>query len=318
MYDSIRRLFSLLLSGRNRPDPLATSLLGQAAQQQAIFQMMVGGEEVIQSFRYMVCRGIQGDGVVLASRGSNPTFHNDWRKKEFSFRFLIQTQADKFPRLHKFQGQITEIHRDRKTITVAIPPSIVVLEQRRNVRLKLQRRHLPGLSVWGLAKGAVEKRPEILDQRLILDLTGQGDEMQSILKNISAGGMRVSLPQHVYGQHESWLSKGCHLLARLNFSGQEPDQEHSFEFMAKVSNTRVVDEPDSRPEIGVQFVSARGRGLKAHWRDVRSEGCLELLKLLQSYQLEYYRDLKKNLIMREETAPGPAVRPRQRSGGMGA
>lgn len=318
MYDSIRRLISLFLSGRNRPDPLATSLLGQAAQQQAIFQMMVGGDKVLQSFRYMVCRGVRGDGVILASRGPNPTFCNDWRKKEFSFRFLIQTQADKFPRLHKFQGQITEIHQDRKTITVAIPPSIVVLEQRRNVRLKLHGRHLPGLSVWGLVKGGVEKQPQLLEQRLILDLAGQGDETQSILKNISAGGMRLSLPQHVYAQHEPWLAKGCHLLARLDFPGQEPDQEHSFEFMAKVSNTRVVDETDSRPEIGVQFVSARGRGLKAHWRDVRSDGCLELLKLLQSYQLEYYRDLKKNLIMREETVPDPVVRPRQRSGGMGA
>uniref|UniRef100_I2Q6M6 PilZ domain-containing protein n=1 Tax=Desulfovibrio sp. U5L TaxID=596152 RepID=I2Q6M6_9BACT len=315
MYDSIRRLFSLLLSSRNRPDPLASNLLGLAARQQALFQVLIDQDKVRESFRYMVCQGIRGDGVVLACRGPSLRSCHELMKKEFSFRFLLQTETDKFPRLHKFQGQIIDIHRDMKTITVAIPANIAILEQRRNVRLKLQRRHLPGLSVWGLAKGTAEKQPRILEQRLLLDLTGRADEAQAILKNISAGGMRLALSRHDYADHESWLAKGGHLLVKLAFPGQEPEQEHDFEFVAKVSNTRVTDDPDSGPEIGVQFLSARGRGLKAHWRDVRTEGCLELLKLLQSYQLEYYRDLKKNLIMREESAPDPMIRPRSKSRG---
>ena len=302
MYDSLRRLFSLLLSRPTRPDPKAANLLGLAAEQQAIFQLVVGPDKVLEPSRYMVCQGVAGDSLVLACRGPNHNFRKAWEKQEFPFRFLLQTHSDKFPRLHKFQGRITEIHQDLKTITVAIPADIIVLEQRRNIRLKLHRRHLPSLSLWGLARNKEGSQSRLLEQRLLLELTDQMEETQLCLKNISAGGMRLALPRPLFEQDGPWLETGGRLLAKLTFPGQEPDQEHAYEFVARISNVLEKEDADARPEIGVQFLSARGRGPQTHWRDVRADGCLELLKLLQSYQLEYYRDLKKNLIMREGSA----------------
>ncbi|OLN30533.1 hypothetical protein DVDV_0489 [Desulfovibrio sp. DV] len=288
---------------------MAANLLGLAAQQQAIFQLTIDPDKAMEPFRYMVCQGVKGNSVVLACRGPNHNCCKIWEKQEFPFRFLLQTHSDKFPRLHKFQGRITEIHGDLKTITVAMPASITVLEQRRNIRLKLHRRHLPSLSVWGVSKSKNESQSRLVEQRLLLELTDQADAVQAVLKNISAGGMRLALPRPLFEEHMEWLEQGCRLLARLSFPGQEPDQEHGYEFIAKVSNSRVPDDADACPEVGVQFLSALGRGHKARWRDVRAEGCLELLKLLQSYQLEYYRDLKKNLIMREDSACGCASEP---------
>lgn len=315
MYDAIRRLLSFFLSRQTPPDPQAARLLGLAVEQQALFQMMTGQDKATQSFRYMVCKGIQDNGVVLASRNTKLIFRKYWEKKEFPFRFLIQTDTDKFPLLHKFQGQITKIHQDMKTITVAIPDSVAILEQRRNVRLKLHRHHLPGLSVWGLPRSKAEKQPQIQKKRCIMDLTDQVDAVQAILKNISAGGMRLALPRQLYAQHEQSLSKGSRLLVQLTFPGQEPDQEHAFAFIATVSNVLVADDPDACPEIGVQFVSLRVRDPHPHWRDVRPDGSLGLFKLLQAYQFAYYRDLKKNLIMREEPPTGHTVRPRPGTGG---
>lgn len=310
MYDSLKRLFSLLLPRQNRPDPVAVNLLGLAAQQQAIFQLTINSQQAKEPFRYMVCRGVQGDSVVLACWDPNHNFRKTLEKQELPFRFLLQTHADKFPRLHKFQGRITAIHPDCKTITVAIPASITVLEQRRNIRLKLHRRHLPHLSIWGVTKGKNESQSKLVEQRLLLELTDQVEELQTILKNISAGGMRLALPRPLYAQHEPWLEQGGRLLVRLTFPGEESDQEHGYEFIAKVSNTVVKDDVSCCPEIGVQFLSALGKGLQNRWRDIRADGCLELLKLLQSYQLEYYRDLKKNLILREDAACRPMVPPR--------
>ncbi|WP_197084301.1 PilZ domain-containing protein [Desulfovibrio sp. TomC] len=281
---------------------MAANLLGLAAQQQAIFQLTISAQQANEPFRYMVCRGVQGDSVVLACWDPNHNFRKALEQQEFPFRFLLQTQADKFPRLHKFQGRITAIHQDCKTITVAIPESITVLEQRRNIRLKLQRRHLPSLSIWGVARGKSESQSKLVEQRLLIELTDQADEMQALLKNISAGGMRLALPRHVYAQHEPWLAQNGRLLVRLTFPGEESDQEHAYEFIAKVSNTLVKDDVTTCPEIGVQFLSALGKGLQSRWRDVRADGCLDLLKLLQAYQLEYYRDLKKNLLLREDAA----------------
>jgi hypothetical protein len=311
MYDSIRHLLSYFLFRQNQPDPQATRLLGLAVEQQALFQMMTGQEKATLSFRYMVCQGIQGNGVVLSSRNTKLLFRKYWEKKEFSFRFLLQAEADKFPKLHKFQGQITKIHKDMKTITVAIPDNVVVLEQRRNVRLKLHRHHLPGLSVWNLPRSTTEKLPQRLKQRrCIMDLTDQVDEVESVLKNISAGGMRLSLPRPIFAQHEQRLAKGSLHLVQLTFPGRETEQEHAFMFIAKVNNILAADDPNARPEIGMQFVSSRICDPHAHWRDVRSEGSQELFKLLQSYHLEYYRDLKKNLIMRETLPPAPTARSR--------
>lgn len=306
MYDSIRRLLSLFVSKQNRPDPRAANLLGLAAQQQAIFQLTIDPDKAMEPFRYMVCRGIQGKNVVLAC-GPNHDCCKIWEKQEFPFRFLLQTDADKFPRLHKFQGRITEIHSDLKTLVVAMPANITVLEQRRNIRLKLHRRHLPGVSVWGVTKTNGDSPSRGVEQRHLFDLAEGTDEARVELKNISAGGMRLSLPRALFVEQEPWLGKECRLLCRLAFPSQEPDQEHAYEFIAKVSNTLAPDDVDARPEVGVQFLFAQGKGLQARWRDIRAEGCLELLKLLQSYQLEYYRDLKKNLIMREGEGGNCAV-----------
>jgi len=297
---SIHRILSFFLPGPQRPNPLVTGHLGLAAEQQAIFQMLIGPDKVKQTFQYLVCRGVHNHGVVLSSMDSYFTFMMGWKHKEFAYRFLIQTESDQLPKLHKFQAKITDVHRDRKSITVAIPSSITVLEQRRNVRLKLQGHHLPGLVIWGLLKGKTDNKPRLTKQRLILDLT-QADEVQRILKNISAGGLRLSLPRHLYAPNGQWLSKGCPLLVQLAFPGLDAGMQHAYKFIAKVSNVRVMDEACTRPEIGVQFTSARVNGPPARWQDVSPDGWPELFKLLHSFQLEYYKSLKKNLIMREQS-----------------
>ncbi|WP_029460693.1 PilZ domain-containing protein [Solidesulfovibrio alcoholivorans] len=299
MYGSIRSLFSFFLCARSpQPDPQAFGLLRMAAQQQALFQMTLCGDTVSPGARYLVCHGVRGNGLVLAGRGADPLFCDAWEKKEFPFRFLIQAEVDKFPKLHLFQGKVTAIRQDRKALTVAIPSRITILEQRRNVRLKLRSRHLPRLAVWGLPTG--ESQAQILKERCIVAPTPCADATQSLLKNISAGGLRLSLPWHAYAQHAQCLEQGRRLLVQLNFPGTEPDQEHDYVCIARVSNARIEDDPASRPEFGLQFIAVRMDAPHAHWQDIRAEGSLELLKLLQSYQLEYYRELKKALLLREE------------------
>ncbi len=306
MYDSIRRLLTFFLRTGNRPDPSASRLLCVAARQQAIFQMAVGREKASPSFRYMVCRGVRSDGVVLASRDADAAMREGLKRREFSFRFLVQEEMDKFPRLHTFQGTVTAVHKDEKAITVAFPANITTLEQRRNVRLKLHRRHLPRLGVWGMPKGESQER--ILKECGVVEPESRPDEVQAMLKNISAGGLRLSLPWQAYVRSAPFLSQGCRLLVQLEFTDPETGRTDAFVFVAKVSNSRVTEDPATRPEFGLQFVAVRQQGAHARWQDVQAEGSLDLLKLLQSYQLEYYRELKRQLALREEPDVDPLAR----------
>jgi hypothetical protein len=299
MGGSILRMLSCLLPGQGgRPDPLVGRLLGMAVAQKALFQMVLDRDKAKPRHLYLICREVRCDGVVLSNTDQYFTFPLAWRKKEFPFRFLIQTSQDALPQLHKFQARITDIHRDLRGITVAFPPAVTVLEQRRNVRLMLQRRHMPKLSVWGLP-GKDERQTSFLRQRLILELDNKKDDVARAMRNVSAGGMRLSLPRHIYAQHGQWLTPGSLLLLQLTFPGLDPFEEHAFTFVARINNT-LTDETGTNPQFGVQFLSSRVKTPQPHWRDVRREGEPELFRLLHAYQLDYYRELKKTLIMREE------------------
>jgi hypothetical protein len=293
-----QRVISQLLPGqfKAKPDPGAVKLLGQAVEQEALFQLMIGQEKTKQAVQYMVCRGMKPDGVVLSSVDPYFTFLTGWKNKEFAFRFLMQTATDLLPMLHKFQGRITEVHSDKRTITVATPAQIKVLEHRRNVRLKLHRRHMPKLAVWGLPPK--NKAGESVKQRLILDLTANPDETHLHLKNISAGGMRLSLPRHVAIHHGPWLALGSRLLVHLSFPVGDPLLERDYLFVSKISNAQG-NEARTSLDIGVQFLARKVNDGQTRWRDVTAEGSDALCRLLRSYQLEYFRELKKSLIMRE-------------------
>jgi len=208
----------------------------------------------------------------------------------FRFRFVIRPHPTEPPQLHVFKGCLLLVDEDKKTITVGLPKNILAIEQRRNVRIKLQRKHLPDLVLWGAHKNTGEAAGVSLNHCLVLDLKACDQETAAVVKNISAGGMRLTLAPQILTRHKEWLELGRKLIIQMVFCGPECPWPSKHMFVARISNTRT--QFVSRPELGVQFLASRVREPKPAWKKLDDSGCEELARVIHEIQKIYHTEAK--------------------------
>lgn len=297
MRRTLSRLFSGIRLALVKTDPGVLKTLSSAAAQQAVFQLEIQQDRERCHHHFLSLRSCSKDGLVLTSAAPFFMVRESWEKKVFLFRFLLQTDPAKPPLLHKFRSRILQAGKDRKTIMVAVPRDIIALEQRRNVRIKPHRKHLPSLVLWGVHRNQDDTRKVSLHHHVILDLPASADETHKAVRNISAGGVRLSLAPRVLAQNKDWLETGRKVIVQLVFSGSAFDKQTKHMFVAKVCNCRT--EGTSRPELGIQFLAARMAGPKPFWKPLDKNGCELLARVIHSMQVEYYSQAKQRLAERE-------------------
>ncbi|MFP5223628.1 MAG: PilZ domain-containing protein [Acidobacteriota bacterium] len=297
----MRRTLSRLISGLRlalvKTDPGIFRTLSTAAGQQAVFQLEIQQDRDRCFHHLLSIRSCTREGLVLTSSQRVFMVKESWENKIFLFRFLLQTHPAKPPLLHKFRSRILRADKDRKTITVAVPRDIIALEQRRNVRIKPHRRHLPALVLWGVHKNQNDARKVSLHHHVILDLPASSEETHQAVRNISAGGVRLSLPPRVLAQNKDWLETGRKVIVQLVFSGNAFPKPTKHMFVAKVCNCRT--DGTTRPELGIQFLAARMAGPKPFWKPLEKNGCEQLARVIHALQVEYYSQAKQRLAERE-------------------
>jgi hypothetical protein len=311
MSRTLSRLLTLLGLGPKPASPSVARAFDLAASQQALFQLEFQQGKSQCQHHYLSFSRLTPEGVVLVFPDPSCMAHPSWTNRTFLFRFLVEPDPAKPPLLHKFRSTILGVAKDKRSVTVALPKSIIVLEQRRNVRIRLHRRHMPHMVIWGVQKNYGETKGVSLNHHVILDLPPSGDEIARSLKNISAGGMRLSLSPKVLNQNKERLEEGRKLIVQLVFSNST-SQETKHLFVSKVCNTRVQE--GARPELGIQFLASRIHDPHARWKELENDGCEHLARVIHSIQVQYYAEIKQRLAIREGTlsaSPGVDLHPRR-------
>jgi hypothetical protein len=313
----MRRTLSRLLTFlRLHPKPTSPSVaraLGLAASQQVLFQLELQHGLNRCQHHYMNFFQLTSKELVLVAQEPSFLVPTSWTHKACLFRFLVEPDPSKPPQLHKFRSTILRVAEDRRTITIALPHNIVVQEQRRSVRIRLHRRHMPHMVIWGVHKNFGETKGVSLNHHLILNISPSVDEAAQTLKNISAGGMRLSLSPRVLAQNKERLEEGSNLIVQLIFS-DSPSQKAKHLFVSKICNARF--EKGERPEFGIQFLASRVHDPHARWKKLDTDGCEHLARLIHSIQMQYYAEIKQLLAIRDGTisaAPAEELRPRRKT-----
>jgi len=312
MRRTLSRLFSGLRLALVKTDPGVLKILTSAAAQQAVFQLEIQQDRERCHHHFLSLRSCNRDGLVLTSATPFFMVRESWERRVFLFRFLLQTDPSKPPLLHKFRSRILLADKDRKTITVSVPRDIIALEQRRNVRIKPHRKHLPSVVLWGVHKNQDDTNKVSLHHHVILDLPAASDETHKAVRNISAGGVRLSLAPRVLAQNKDWLETGRKVIVQMVFSGSAFDRHTKHMFVAKVCNCRT--EGTTRPELGIQFLAARMAGPKPFWKPLDKNGCEQLARVIHAMQVEYYSQAKQRMAEREgslRVAPEQEAIPRK-------
>lgn len=305
MLSTMSRLFRNLGFSSSKPDFSVCSALECALEQRALFQLEIPLDTERYAYQCLSLSAFADDGMVLMSPEPFFAAAADWTGKAFRFRFLARPHSSDTPQLHMFKAMVKTVAEDKKTITVDLPGNILILEQRRNVRIKLRRNLLPDLDVWGATKNTDEATGVSLHQCVILELGAADEETAKVVKNLSAGGMRLSLAPQVFARNKSWLEAGRKLIVRLVFSGPDCPWPSKHVFVAKIINarTRFV----SRPELGIQFLAARVYDPELAWKKLPESGCEELARVIHAVQLLYHTEAKLPPPARPGT-PGDAHR----------
>jgi hypothetical protein len=169
------------------------------------------------------------------------------------------------------------------------------------------------MAIWGVHKNFGETKGLTLKHHLILDLSPAIEETAQTLKNISAGGMRLSICPEVLSKNKERFEEGRKLIVQLVFSGSpSPNAKHLL--LSKICNVRI--KPGERPEFGIQFLASRVHTPHAHWQELGKDGCERLARVVHSLQMQYYAEIKQRLAIQEGTisvALGQGLRPRGRT-----
>jgi hypothetical protein len=165
--------------------------------------------------------------------------------------------------------------------------------------------------IWGVHKDFGKTKGVSLNHHLILDISPAGDEAAQTLKNISAGGMRLSLSPRVLAQNKERLEEGSNLIVQLIFSDFAQNAKHLF--VSRICNSRF--EKGARPELGIQFLASRVHDPNARWKKLDEDGCEQLARVIHSIQMKYYAEIKQLLAIRDGTisaAPAEELQPRRK------
>jgi hypothetical protein len=190
-----------------------------------------------------------------------------------------------------FKGKITRVGKDAQTISVTLPKDILIIEQRRNVRIKPIRKHLPQMVIWGVHKDHDATDGVRLNHRVILELNANDDETAKSVKNISAGGIRLTVPSQIMSRNKEWLGEGRKLIVQLVFQSSDRVKASRHMYVAKIVNARI--EGTTRPEFGIQFLASRVSDPNPRWKKLEESGCEELARLIQAMQVQYHTEAKQ-------------------------
>jgi len=303
---TLSRLFARFGFGKPAPCLKVLDTLNQAAEQEAPVQLEVPQGQGRSFHQYLAITGCSPEGLALSAREPFFMVASSWQDRRCLFRFLVQPTPEAVPLLHKFQGRIVSVGRDRRTITVALPREITAMEQRRNVRLAPRREHLPNLVVWGVRKSRPEQDGPHLHHAVLLDLNAADLEMRKTLLNLSASGMRLSLHHKVAVLAREWLEPGRRLIVQMVFAERDFPGFAKHMFVSKVCNVRTAD---NRHELGIQFLAARVSDPAPRWLPLDAAGCERMARVLHMLQLRYYAELKHRLAQREGRVSAGAVAP---------
>jgi hypothetical protein len=298
----MRRTLSCFLSSLGfhfiKPKQHVLDALARAVSQQALFQLEIPHDKTKSHYQHMAVTACTPKGFTLVSPTVFFMVAASWQNKSFLFRCLIQVDADKPPLLHKFRSKIIAVGKDKRTITVAPPADIVVMEQRRSVRITPRVDHLPNLVVWGVYKNQDGAKGTILHQNVLLDLETKDPELRRTLLNVSAVGIRLALPQKVVSQNKEWLEIGRKLIVQVVFSGADFPGDSKHMFVARICNARVES---GRQELGIQFLATRVSDPKPRWKPLDKGCCEQMAKVIHFLQVQYYSEAKRRLIAHGES-----------------
>jgi hypothetical protein len=295
-----------------RPHPPVIRAFEKAVSQQAIFQLEVPQDKTRSHHQYLSITACTDRSLTLASPEPFFMVAANWVRKSFLLRGLIQVDPGKPPLLHKFRARILAVGKDKRTITVSMPASVAVMEQRRNVRIALHPKHLPGLVIWGVRKDKDGGAGSILHHNILLDLGAGTPELRRTLMNVSAGGLRLSLAAKKAGPHMEWLEPGRRLIVQMVFSGPDFPGGSKHMFVAKICNTRTEN---ARHELGVSFLAARVSDPKPRWKPLDKNGCELMARVIHFLQVQYYAQARQRLAREGSLANGTSGR---RPSGRGA
>jgi hypothetical protein len=130
--------------------------------------------------------------------------------------------------------------------------------------------------------------------RPILDIGPDHSGIGLTMRNLSSGGMRLSLKKTDFAAHEVNLEAGRRLLVELCFSGKAFPDGHLFRIISCVRNV-VPAQAGGRVEVGVQFLALHRQGQKPAWKSVEHSGVDGIGRLVHQFQVEYYKEIKRRL-----------------------
>jgi len=293
----LRRILSFF-----RPQKTSTGtrqLLEEAAAQRAVFRIAVG--EGSGDRHYFLAAEFTPGGLELEPKGLRLDTFLHWKGQSFPFRFILCSRDCGRTRLFEFTSRVLSIAPRQGRLVLAQPSAITPLERRQNVRIALQMRHMPRLGLWPVIGGGGKAAPRIMS-RPILDIPPGHSSIGLTIRNLSSGGMRLSLSKPDFSSNEVHLEPGKRLLLELNFAGKAFDSRHLFRLISRVCN--VVPGQGGRVEVGMQFLALHQTGKKPAWKSVEQGGVDEIGRLVHRFQVEYYKEIKKRLDGMPAREPG--------------
>ncbi|MBI4959791.1 MAG: PilZ domain-containing protein [Desulfovibrio sp.] len=291
MRSSMSRFFRNFGLHFANPSTSVTPALEIALEQRALFQLEVPLEKDRNLFQHLNIQALASEEVILMSPSPFFTAPENWEGKTFRFRFLTRPHPSEPPQLHMFKGKITRVGKDAQTISVTLPKDILIIEQRRNVRIKPVRKHLPQMVIWGVHKDHDATDGVRLNHRVILELNSNDDETAKSVKNISAGGIRLTVPSQILSRNKEWLGEGRKLIVQLVFQSSDRAKASRHMYVAKIVNART--EGTTRPEFGIQFLASRVSDPNPRWKKLEESGCEDLARLIQAMQVQYHTEAKQ-------------------------
>jgi hypothetical protein len=308
----MRRTLSSFLSGLGfnfiKPKQHVLEALERGASQQSLLQLEIPHDKTTVHHQHLTMTACSPKGLTLVSPTPFFMIAASWLNKSFLFRCLIQIDNGKPPMLHKFRSRIICVGSDKRTITIALPSDIVVMEQRRSVRITPRIEHLPNLVVWGVNKNQDGANGSILHHNVLLDLESGDLELRKTLLNVSAVGIRLALPQKVVAQNKEWLAVGRKLIVQMVFPGADFAGNSKHMLVAKICNARVEH---GRQELGIQFLASRVSNPKPGWLPLDKGCCEQMAKVIHFLQVKYYSEAKKRLVALEGSISATAPEARR-------
>ncbi|MEF3698960.1 hypothetical protein [Desulfolutivibrio sp.] len=266
-------------------------LLEDAAAQRAVFRIEVG--EGSGERRYFIATEVTPGGIELEPKGMRLDSLRHWQGQNFSFRFILCSRESGRTQLFEFSSRVVSVAPRQGRLILALPDAVKSLERRQNVRITLHMRHMPRLGIWPVIGGGGSKAAPRIMSRPILDVSPSHSSIGLTIRNLSSGGMRLSLSKSDFASNEVHLEPGKRLLLELSFSGKAFDTRHLFRIISCVRN--VMPGQGGRIEMGVHFLALHQEGKKPAWKSVEQGGVDQIGRLVHQFQVEYYKELKKRL-----------------------